>query len=366
MRRVFVCVLDGCRRRRAARRRRLRRRRVEHAPSRHRAERRRSCPTWPASASARSSACRWARPRRRRPSAASLERGAGKDTTTGHWEMMGLVLEQPFPTYPHGFPPEVIEPFERAIGRGVLCNRPASGTEIIERLGDEHVRTGKPIVYTSADSVFQIACHEDVVPLEQLYEWCLIARAQLQGEHAVGRVIARPFAGASGTFARTRHRRDYSLPPTGPTYLDLLGEAARAGRRRGQDRRDLHAARRRRRRSHAGQRGRHRRLRRGIWRRWTAACCSPTSSTSTRSGAIATTSPASPPVWRRSTTPCRALASPAARRRRADPLRRPRRRPDHGEHRPLARVLAAAGLGPCAAAATTAAWKTSARPPTRC
>ncbi|MGO8684144.1 MAG: phosphopentomutase [Thermoleophilia bacterium] len=154
-----------------------------------------------------------------------LETGAGKDTTTGHWEMMGLVLERPFPTYPQGFPAEVVEPFVAAIGRDILYNRPASGTEIIAELGEEHLRTGKPIVYTSADSVFQIACHEDVVPLEQLYAWCTIAREQLQGEHAVGRVIARPFAGRAGSFERTKHRRDYSLPLTGRTYLDLLQAA---------------------------------------------------------------------------------------------------------------------------------------------
>jgi phosphopentomutase len=153
-----------------------------------------------------------------------LERGAGKDTTTGHWEMMGLVLERPFPTYPHGFPPAVIESFEAAIGRPVLCNRPASGTAIIAELGDEHVATGRPIVYTSADSVFQIACHEDVVPVEKLYRWCGVARAILRGEHAVGRVIARPFAGASGAYERTSRRRDFSLPPAGPTYLELLHE----------------------------------------------------------------------------------------------------------------------------------------------
>ena len=153
-----------------------------------------------------------------------LQRGAGKDTTTGHWEMMGLVLERPFPTYPHGFPPEVLDPFESAIGRAVLCNEPASGTEVIDRLGDEHVRSGRPIVYTSADSVFQIACHEDVVPVPQLYEWCSIARDILQGPHAVGRVIARPFDGTSGDYHRTPRRRDYSLLPTGPTYLDLLHE----------------------------------------------------------------------------------------------------------------------------------------------
>jgi len=152
------------------------------------------------------------------------ERGAGKDTTTGHWEMMGVVLERPFPTYPDGFPPEILEPFEAAIGRQVLCNRPASGTGIIEELGDEHVATGRPIVYTSADSVFQVACHEDVVPVPRLYEWCLAARALLQGPHAVGRVIARPFDGASGHYARTPRRRDFSLAPPGPTYLDLLQE----------------------------------------------------------------------------------------------------------------------------------------------
>jgi phosphopentomutase len=151
-----------------------------------------------------------------------VERGAGKDTTTGHWEMMGVVLERPFPTYPDGFPPEVIGPFKRAIGRGVLCNRPASGTGILDELGDEHVATGRPIVYTSADSVFQIACHEDVVPVTELYRWCEIARGILTGPHAVGRVIARPFAGLSGSYERTSRRRDFSLVPPRPTYLDLL------------------------------------------------------------------------------------------------------------------------------------------------
>jgi phosphopentomutase len=153
-----------------------------------------------------------------------LEHGAGKDTTTGHWEMMGVILERPFPTYPDGFPPEVMEPFEAAIGRAALCNRPASGTAIIEELGDEHAATGRPIVYTSADSVFQIACHEDVVPVPQLYEWCGIARGILQAPHGVGRVIARPFDGVSGHYARTPRRRDFSLEPPGVTYLDLLHE----------------------------------------------------------------------------------------------------------------------------------------------
>ncbi len=148
------------------------------------------------------------------------EQSAGKDTTTGHWEMMGIVLDRPFPLYPDGFPPEVIDPFEQEIGRSVLGNRPASGTEIIKELGEEHLRTGRPIVYTSGDSVFQIACHKDAVPLETLYEWCRVARGILTGEHNVGRVIARPFAGQAGSFVRTHERRDFSLPPPGPTVLD--------------------------------------------------------------------------------------------------------------------------------------------------
>jgi len=154
-----------------------------------------------------------------------LERGAGKDTTAGHWELMGLVLERPFPTYPQGFPRAVIEPFERAIERRVLANRPASGTEIIAELGAAHVASGRPIVYTSADSVFQMACHEAIVPVEQLYDWCRTARALLTGEHAVGRVIARPFTGERGSYRRTARRRDFSLAPVGPTYLDLLTAA---------------------------------------------------------------------------------------------------------------------------------------------
>jgi len=155
----------------------------------------------------------------------STERSAGKDTTTGHWEVCGIVLERPFPTYPDGFPPEVIEPFEKAIGRRVLGNVAASGTEIIARLGEEHLRTGRPIVYTSADSVFQVACHMDVVPLEQLYEWSRVARTILDGEHRVGRVIARPFAGAPGAFVRLPDRRDYSVAPPGPTLLDAAKAA---------------------------------------------------------------------------------------------------------------------------------------------
>jgi phosphopentomutase len=150
------------------------------------------------------------------------EASPGKDSTSGHWEMMGLVLEKPFPTYPHGFPPEVIGAFERAIGRGTLGNFAASGTEIIKQLGDEHVATGKPIVYTSADSVFQIAAHEDVIPVEELYHMCRTARDLLTGKHAVGRVIARPFTGASGAYTRTPRRRDFSLCPPRETLLDLL------------------------------------------------------------------------------------------------------------------------------------------------
>lgn len=150
------------------------------------------------------------------------EVSAGKDTTTGHWELMGLHLEIPFRVYPEGFPPEVMERFEAAIGRGTLGNCPASGTEIIAELGAEHVATGKPIVYTSADSVFQIAAHEKVIPLGELYRMCGIARAQLRSEHEVSRIIARPFLGEVGAFRRTANRRDYSVKPPAPTLLDAF------------------------------------------------------------------------------------------------------------------------------------------------
>jgi phosphopentomutase len=152
----------------------------------------------------------------------------GKDTTIGHWEMSGIITARPFPTYPNGFPPRVIEPFERAIGRKVLGNKPASGTEIINELGEEHVRSGRPIVYTSADSVFQIAAHEGVVPLEQLYGWCRIARELLTGEDQVGRVIARPFVGEPGNFRRTEARQDYAIDPPEDTLLDHLKAAGLA------------------------------------------------------------------------------------------------------------------------------------------
>mgnify|MGYP001143607588 CR=1 FL=1 len=148
----------------------------------------------------------------------------GKDTTTGHWELAGIVLKKPFPLYPNGFPPELIREFGRRIGRGVLGNKPASGTEIIRELGEEHMKTGKPIVYTSADSVFQIAAHEEVIPLEELYRICEIARELLRGEHEVGRVIARPFTGAPGAFVRTANRRDYAVPPPQGMLLDRLAE----------------------------------------------------------------------------------------------------------------------------------------------
>jgi phosphopentomutase len=148
----------------------------------------------------------------------------GKDTTTGHWEMAGIWLEQAFPVYPHGFPKELIAEFERLIGRRTLGNKPASGTEIIKELGKEHVRTGFPIVYTSGDSVFQIAAHEDVIPITRLYRMCEIARKLLDGPHRVGRVIARPFIGTSGNFKRTERRHDYAVEPPRKMLLDVLNE----------------------------------------------------------------------------------------------------------------------------------------------
>src|SRR5436305_5120689 len=154
-----------------------------------------------------------------------LERSKGKDTTTGHWELMGVVTPTAMPTYPYGFPDDVIDPFMNRTGRGVLGNKPASGTEIIQELGEEHQRTGKWIVYTSADSVFQIAAHEETVPLEELYAACRTAREILTGKHAVGRVIARPFTGEPGSYERTPNRHDFSLEPKQPNYLTLAREA---------------------------------------------------------------------------------------------------------------------------------------------
>jgi phosphopentomutase len=148
----------------------------------------------------------------------------GKDTTTGHWEMAGAWLEQAFPVYQHGFPPEIISAFEARIGRQTIGNKPASGTEIIKELGEEHLRTGKPIVYTSGDSVFQIATHEDIIPVAELYKMCEVARELLQGPHRVGRVIARPFRGSPGHFARTPRRHDYAVDPPKPMLFDVLAE----------------------------------------------------------------------------------------------------------------------------------------------
>jgi phosphopentomutase len=155
------------------------------------------------------------------------EASKGKDTTIGHWEIAGVYSGKPLPTYPEGFPEEVLIPFRQQTGRGVLCNRPYSGTEVIADYGEEHLRTGDLIVYTSADSVFQIAAHEEIVPPEKLYEYCRIARAILVGEHGVGRVIARPFVGEPGHFTRTAHRHDFSLEPPAETMLDCLKKAGK-------------------------------------------------------------------------------------------------------------------------------------------
>jgi phosphopentomutase len=153
------------------------------------------------------------------------EQSRGKDSIAGHWELCGVITERQQPLYPNGFPAEIIDAFERAIGRQVLGNYPASGTEIIARLGPEHMHTGKPIVYTSGDSVFQVAAHEDVISVDELYRACEIARALLQGDHAVGRVIARPFTGVAGAFTRTERRKDWSLEPPGITLPDCVAAA---------------------------------------------------------------------------------------------------------------------------------------------
>jgi len=156
------------------------------------------------------------------------ERSMGKDTTIGHWEIAGIVSPDPLPTYPDGFPEEVLEPFRKATSRGILANAPWSGTAVIEAFGRQHMETGDLIVYTSADSVFQIAAHEELVPLEQLYAYCKIARKQLQGKHGVGRVIARPFVGTPGSFRRTANRHDYSLEPPKATLLDAVKASGKA------------------------------------------------------------------------------------------------------------------------------------------
>ena len=168
-----------------------------------------------------------------------VERSKGKDTTTGHWEMMGIVTPTAFPTYPHGFPDDVIDPFMNRTGRGVLGNKPASGTEIIQELGEEHQKTGKWIVYTSADSVFQIAAHEETIPLEELYDGCRVAREILTGRHAVGRVIARPFIGEPGHYERTPNRHDFSLEPPAAQLPDDDPRRREHGLRSREDRRHL-------------------------------------------------------------------------------------------------------------------------------
>ncbi len=156
-----------------------------------------------------------------------MEKSLGKDTTTGHWEIAGIVSEKPMPTYPNGFPKEVLDAFEKKVGIGTICNLPYSGTDVIKDYGEEHLKTGKLIVYTSADSVFQIAAHEDIIKTEKLYEICKSARELLVGEHGVGRVIARPFNGTTGNFKRTENRKDFSLIPPKGTMLDILNDAGK-------------------------------------------------------------------------------------------------------------------------------------------
>ena len=201
------------------------------------------------------------------------EASAGKDTITGHWEMAGLVTEEAMPTFPDGFPPAITDALRAAAGRGLLGNKTASGTAIIDELGPRHLATGELILYTSADSVIQIAAHEEIVPLPELYRICEAARA-IADRHRIGRVIARPFVGAPGAFRRTYNRRDYSLVPPAPTLLDHLVDAgARGGRRR----QDLRHLRRPRPYPIAPQRGERRRPAPdagGARRRWRAACCS--------------------------------------------------------------------------------------------
>ncbi len=184
-------------------------------------------PTWRRLASETSRTSRAARRSPGAPAVAGrlLERSKGKDTTTGHWELMGIVTPEPMPTYPHGFPFEVIEEFAHKTGRGVIGNKAASGTEIIQELGEEHQKTGKWIVYTSADSVFQIAAHEETIPLDELYAPAQVARGILTGPHAVGRVIARPFTGEPGNYQRTPNRHDFSLLPPQPNYLTQIRAA---------------------------------------------------------------------------------------------------------------------------------------------
>ena len=234
-----------------------------------------------------------------------LERSKGKDTTAGHWELMGVVTAVAFPTYPYGFPDEVIDPFMNRTGRGVLCNKPASGTEVIQEFGEEHQKTGKWIVYTSADSVFQIAAHEETIPLEELYDGCRAAREILTGKHAVGRVIARPFLGTPGHYERTPNRHDFSLEPRRPNYLTAIRDAGAHDLRRRQDLATSSPAatstsRSRRSRTSTGSTARS-----SCSRTSTRASCSRTSSRPTSSGATATTRSTSTAACRTSTGGCR-------------------------------------------------------------
>ena len=202
---------------------------------------------------------------------------------------MGVVTPTPFPTYPYGFPDEVIDPFMNRTGRGVIGNKPASGTEIIQELGEEHQRTGKWIVYTSADSVFQIAAHEETIPLEELYDGCRVAREILTGKHAVGRVIARPFVGTPGHYERTPNRHDFSLEPRRPNYLTAIRDAGHDGLRRREDLRHLRRVRHRRVVPDEVERRRHQPHRSSCSRTSTGGSSSRTSSRPTSSGATATT-----------------------------------------------------------------------------
>ncbi len=272
-----------------------------------------------------------------------LERSKGKDTTTGHWELMGVVTPTAMPTYPYGFPDEVIDPFMNRTGRGVIGNKPASGTEIIQELGEEHQRTGKWIVYTSADSVFQIAAHEETVPLEELYDACRVAREILTGKHAVGRVIARPFTGAPGSYERTPNRHDFSLEPRRPNYLSMHSRGGTQGLRRREDRRHLRAPGHRRgvpdeveRRGDPEDRGApahdRRRVRLHEPRRDRLAL-----GPSQRSGQL-------PPLPAGLRPAAARPARRASARRPADPHVGSRLRPDDAVDRPLARVRAAARL----------------------
>ncbi len=242
-----------------------------------------------------------------------LERSKGKDTTLGHWEMMGIVTPQALPTYPHGFPHDVIDPFMHATARGVLGNKPASGTEIIQELGEEHQKTGKWIVYTSADSVFQIAAHEETIPLEELYEGCRKAREILTGKHAVGRVIARPFIGEPGNYERTPNRHDFSLEPQAAELPHPGARGGCRGARRREDPRHLRPPGHRSRAPDEVERRRHHGHRAAAARHRLGPSCSPTSWRRTCSGVTATTRRTSTAACRTSTAACPTCSRRCAR-----------------------------------------------------